>query len=75
MDGAQVSVFEKRDEVRLRSFLEGQDSSSLETEVVPQILGDFTNETLERELSDQKIGRPLAMTDPTKSDSTWSVSV
>ena len=75
VDGAEVGVLEKRDEVRLDGFLEGTDGGRLEAEVGFEVLGNLTNETLEGELSDQKLSRLLVTTDLTKSDSSWLVSV
>jgi histone H3 len=71
-----VSVCDlQRDEVRLDGFLEGTDGGRLEAEVGFEVLGNLTNETLEGELSDQKLSRLLVTTDLTKSDSSWLVSV
>ena len=59
VDSAEVGVLEERDEVSLRSLLEGEDSRRLETEVGLEVLGDLTNETLEGELADQELSRPV----------------
>lgn len=56
MDGSQVGVFEQRDEVSLGSFLECKDGRRLETEVGLEVLGDFTDESLEGEFADEKVG-------------------
>jgi hypothetical protein len=45
-----VGVLKERDEVGLRSLLKGEDGSSLESEVVLEVLSDLTDETLEGKL-------------------------
>jgi len=55
--------------------LEGTDGRRLEAKVGLEVLGDFTNETLEWELSDQELSRLLVTTDLTESDGSWLVSV
>lgn len=63
VDGAQVGVFEKSDQVSLASLLEGHDSRALEPQVGLEILGDFTDETLEWEFPDEELGALLVPTD------------
>ena len=70
VNGAQVSVFEQTDKVGLACFLEGTDSSALETQVSLEILGNFTNKTLEWQFADQQFSRFLVTTNFTKSNST-----
>ena len=71
VDSAQVRILEKTYEVRLGSLLKGKDGRSLESEVALEVLGDLTNETLEGELADQKIGRLLVTTDLTKGNGSY----
>ncbi len=75
VDGSQIGVFEQRDEVRLSSFLQRHDGGRLETEIglryderrpdkrrtAPhlEILGDFTDETLEGQLANKQLRRLL----------------
>jgi len=75
VDGAKVGILEKTDEVGLGSFLKGKDGRSLETEVGLEVLGDLTDETLEGELADEKVGTLLVTTDLTKGDGTGPVTV
>ena len=75
MDGAKVGIFKETDEVGLSSLLKGKDSRSLEAKVGLEVLGDLTNETLERELADQKVGTLLVTTNLTESDGSRTVSV
>ena len=71
MDGAQVGIFEEGDEVGLDGLLEGTDGGGLEAEIGLEVLGDFTDQTLEGELADQELGGLLVATDLTESDSSW----
>ncbi|KAH9845795.1 histone H3 [Teratosphaeria destructans] len=71
VDGAQVGVFEERDEVCLDGLLQGTDGRALEAEVALEVLGDLTDETLEGKLADEELGRLLVATDLTESDGTY----
>ena len=75
VDGGQVGIFEKPNKVSLSSLLKSQDGRSLESQVSLKILGDFSDKSLERKLSDQELSRLLVSSDFTKSDGTRSVSV
>jgi hypothetical protein len=75
VNGTQVGIFEKSDKVGLGGFLKGKDSSRLESKIRLEILGDFTNETLERSFADQKIGRLLVFANLAKSDGSGAVTV
>ena len=56
VDGAQVGVLEKSNQVGFAGFLEGHDGAALESQVGLEILGDLTHQSLEGKLSDQKLG-------------------
>jgi hypothetical protein len=75
MNGTQVGVFKESHKVCFGSLLKGQDSSRLESEIRLEVLCHFTDKTLERGLADQEIGRLLILSDLTKSNGTWAVSV
>ena len=75
MDSAKVSILEKTNKVGFRCLLESQNGAALETQVSLEVLSDFTNQTLEGQLSDQKLGALLVATDLTKSHSSRSESV
>jgi len=75
VDSAKVSILKEGDEVSLNGLLKSTDGGRLESEVRLEVLGDFTDETLEGELSDQELGGLLVTTDLTKSDGSWLVSV
>ena len=76
MGGAGVGVLEEGDEVSLSSLLKGTEGRGLETEVglavtevVAELLGDLTDETLEGELADEQLSGLLVPSDLTKGDS------
>ena len=75
VDGAQVGVLEQTDQVGLAGLLKSHDGGALEAQVSLEVLGDFTHQTLEGELADQKLGRLLVPTDLTKSDGSGPVTV
>ena len=75
VDGAEVGVLKETYEVSLRGFLEGHDSGGLETEVSLEVLGDFTDKTLEGELPDEELSALLVATDLTQSHSTGPVTM
>ena len=56
-------------------YLEGSDGSALEAEIGLEVLSNFTNESLEGELADQKLGGLLVTTDLTESNGTRAVTV
>lgn len=70
MDGAQVGVFEKGDEVGLNGLLKSTDGGGLEAEVGLEVLSNFTDKTLERQLADQELSGLLVATNLTESDGT-----
>ena len=75
VDGAEVGVFEERNEVGFGGFLEGEDGGGLESEVRFEFLSDFSDESLERQLSDEELGRFLVSSDLSECDCSWSISV
>ena len=52
----------------LAGLLQGQDSRRLEAKVSLEVLGDFTDEALERELPDEELRRLLVTTNFTEGD-------
>lgn len=68
MDGAEIGIFEKGDEVGLNGLLEGANGGGLEAQVGLEVLSNLTNQTLERQLSDQELRGLLVTTDLTESD-------
>ena len=53
-----LTVLKERDKVGLGSLLESHDGGGLESEVGLEVLGDFSDESLEGELSDEELSRP-----------------
>lgn len=70
MDSAKVGVFEEGDKVGLDRLLKSTDGGRLEAKIRFEVLSNFTNETLERQLADQKLSGLLVATDFTESDGT-----
>ena len=75
MDGAEVGVLEEAHKVGFGSLLERKDGGGLEAKVGLEVLGDLTDEALERELADEQVGGLLVPADLTESDGSGSVSV
>ena len=75
VDGAEVGVLEETNHVGLGCLLEGKDGRGLETELASVLRGDFTDESLEWEFSDEELGALLESSDLTESNSSWSESV
>jgi len=75
VDGAQVGVFEEANEVRFGRFLEREDRGGLESQVRLEVLRDFPDKALERELADQEFRGLLVLADLTKRNGTRAVSV
>ena len=73
VDGAKVGVLEETDQVCLGGLLEGGDGGRLESQVSLEVLRDFSDETLEWELSDEELGRLLVSSDLSESDGAGSV--
>ena len=75
VDGAQVGVFEKTNEVSLGGFLKGHHGGGLEAQVSLEVLSDLTHKSLERQLADEELSALLVATDLTESDGTRPVPV
>ena len=75
VDGAEVSVLEESNHVGLSGFLESKDGGRLESKVGLEVGSDFSDESLEWELSNEELGRLLILSDHSKSNGTWSESM
>jgi histone H3 len=75
MDSAEVSVFEESDEVGFGGFLKGHHSGALESQVSLEFLGDFSDQSLEGELSQQEISGFLIFSDFSEGNGSGSESV
>ena len=63
VDSAQVGVLEESHQVGFAGFLQGHDGRALEAQVGLEVLCDFTNETLEWQLADEKLSALLVAAD------------
>ena len=75
VDGAKVGVLEESNHVGLSSLLEGKDGRGLESEVSLEVGSDFSDESLERKLSDKELSGFLVLSDHSEGDGSWSESV
>jgi len=72
MNRAEVGIFEEPDEVRFGSLLQCPDRLRLKSEVSLEILSDLADESLERQLADQKFRRLLEPPNFSKCNSSWT---
>jgi len=72
---AQVGVFKQASQVRFGRFLQRQDSVRLESQVSLEVLGDFSDQALKRQLADQEFGRFLVFSNLSQRYGTRSISV
>ena len=70
VDSAEVGVLEESDHVSLSGLLESEDGGGLESEVSLEIVGDFSNESLEGEFSNEELSRFLESSDLSEGDGT-----
>jgi len=75
VEAEKVGVLEEGDEVGLGSLLEGHDGGGLEAEVVLELVGNLTNQALEGELADEKLGGALESLDLAEGDGAGAVAV
>ena len=75
VDRAQVGVLEQADQVALAGFLQNHDGSALEPQVCLEVLGNFSDQSLEGQLSDQQLSGLLVSPDLPQRNGSWSVSV
>ncbi|KAL2542942.1 Uncharacterized protein Adt_03920 [Abeliophyllum distichum] len=75
MNCTEVSIFKQTNKVRLCRLLQRRHGGALEPQIGLEVLGNFTNQSLERQLTDQKLGRLLILSDLTQSHSSMAKSV
>ena len=75
MDRAQNGVFERADQVALTGFLQGHHCCALVSQISFEVLSNFTDKSLERQLSDQQSSWLLISSEFSQTDCSWSVSV
>jgi len=68
VDGAQVRVLEKADQVGLGGLLQGGDGSALEAKVGLEVLGNLADKALEGQLADQQLRALLVAADLAQGD-------
>jgi hypothetical protein len=56
VDSTEIRILKQRDKIRFNSLLQGTDRRRLESQVRLEVLCDFTDETLEGEFTDEKLG-------------------
>jgi hypothetical protein len=74
VNGAQICVLEEADEVGLAGLLEGPNGGRLEPQVGLEVLGYLSDQALEGQLADEKLGGLLVAADLAESDGPRPVS-
>ena len=75
VDGAQVGVLEEANEVGLGGLLERDDRRRLEAKVGLESLGDFADEALKREKTDEQLRGLLVLADLAERHGAGAVAV
>ena len=75
VDGTQVGILEKTNEVGLGCLLKGKDCGGLEAKVGLEVLSNLTDKTLERSLADEQLGRFLVFANLTEGDGPGTITV
>ena len=75
MDCTQVGILKKANKVSFRCLLESKDCSGLKAEIRLEVLGNLTDKTLERSLANKQVSGLLILSNLTKSNSSWAVTV
>ena len=75
MDGTEIGIFEKPNEISFRSFLESEDGGALESKFLVKGMGDFSYKPLEGKLSKKKVCSLLISSDLPEGNGSWSESL
>lgn len=75
MDGTEIGVLKERHKISFDGLLKSTDGGRLEAKIRLEVLSNFTNKTLERQLADQKLSGFLVATNFTESDGTLMLLV
>jgi len=75
MDSTQVGVFKEADQVGLTGFLQSSNSSTLKTEICLEVLGNFSDQTLEGKLPDEQLSWLLVSTNFSQGNSARPVAM
>ena len=68
VDGCQVGVLKEAHQVGLSGLLQSQHCAALEPQVGLEVLGDLTDQPLERQLADEQLSRLLVLPDLAQGD-------
>lgn len=63
MNRTEVGVFEESNEISFGSLLQSQHCSTLESEIILEVLSDLSDESLEGELANQEFSGLLKLSD------------
>ena len=63
VNGSQVGVLKKTDQVTFSSLLQGQHCAALEAQILFEVLHSFPDEALEWHLADEQVRAPLVFAD------------
>ncbi|KYM95956.1 hypothetical protein ALC62_13404, partial [Cyphomyrmex costatus] len=75
MNGAEIGVFKQTNEISLASLLQRHNSRALETKIRFEVLSNLTDETLERQFTDQQFSALLVATNFSKSHSSGPITM
>ena len=75
MDGAEVGVFEESNHVGLGGFLESEDGRALESQVILELRGNFSDKSLEGKFPDEELSALLESSDFPEGNGSGSESV
>ncbi|KAI7811693.1 histone cluster 3, partial [Triplophysa rosa] len=75
VDGTQICVLKKTDQISLARLLQGHDGGALEAQISLEVLSDFSHKTLERQLTNQQFGGLLIAADFSQRHGTGPVTM
>ena len=75
VDGTQVSVFEKTNQIGLAGFLQRHDGRALETKICLEVLCYFTDQALKWQFSNQQLSRLLVAPDLSQCNCAGSIAM
>jgi hypothetical protein len=75
MDGTQVGILKKGNQVCFDGLLQGTNGGRLKSQVGLEVLGNFSDQSLKGQFSDQKLSRLLKSSDFSQGNGTRLISV
>jgi len=75
VDGAEVGILKETDEISFGGLLQGRDGGALESQFGLELLRNLADESLEGQLSDEKLGRLLEAADLAEGDGSGAESM